>query len=236
MDAKLLPNPALSAHKRFFLVERRIWLQYVVFAGARQAHFAPSLLSRSSCIARTESIAIDELYAAHAKTVFNLALHYTQSVPDAEEITQDVFIKLFERGEQFRGEASSKTYLSRIAVNASLDFLRHRSRAKRGGGAVVRTLDDSQHNAALHDFHHPGYALEQQEAVAGVYAALNQLPPNQKTAIILLKIEGRSQRETAEIMETSIKAVESLFQRGRRKLAELLAARSEGKDSVTSST
>ena len=145
-------------------------------------------------------------------------------------------MRVHERGEQFRREASAKTYLSRIAINASLDFLRYRSRAKRGGGAVIRSLDDSQHERALHDFDHPGYALEQQEAVAGVYAALNRLPPNQKTAIILLKIEGRSQAETAEIMETSVKAVESLFQRGKRNLRDLLAAGGEGSDSVNSST
>lgn len=165
---------------------------------------------------------IEDLYSAFAKTVFNLALHYTQNPEDAEEITQDVFVKLYEKGEQFKGEASAKTYITRIAINQSLDFLRHKSRQKRGGGAKVRNLDESQQESALHDFNHPGYALEQKESVAKVYAALNQLPPNQKTAVILLKIEGRSQKEVAEIMDIGTKAVESLFQRAKRGLSKKL--------------
>lgn len=165
---------------------------------------------------------IEYLYSAFAKTVFNLALHYTQNPEDAEEITQDVFVKLYEKGEQFKGEASAKTYITRIAINQSLDFLRHKSRQKRGGGAKIRNLDDSQHESALHDFNHPGYELEQKEGVAKIYAALNQLPPNQKTIIILLKIEGHTQKEAAEIMDVGTKAVESLFQRAKRSLSEKL--------------
>lgn len=170
----------------------------------------------------------EALYAAFAKTVYNVALHYTQRVEDAEEITQDVFVKLHERSDQFRGEASAKTYVTRIAVNQSLDFLRRRSRLKRGGDAVVRALDDSVNERELQDFDHPGYALEQKEAVANIYAALNQLPATQRTAIILLKIQGHTQQETADIMQTSVKAVESLFQRGKRALRDLLAE-TEGK-------
>ncbi len=165
---------------------------------------------------------IEDLYTAFAKTVFNLALHYTQNPEDAEEITQDVFVKLYERGDQFKGEASAKTYITRIAINQSLDFLRYKSRQKRGGGAKIRNLDDSQHESALHDFKHPGYALVQKEAVSKVYDALNQLPPNQKTVIILLKIEGHSQKEAAEIMDLGTKAIESLFQRAKRGLSEKL--------------
>jgi len=165
---------------------------------------------------------IEDLYSAFAKTVFNLALHYTQNPEDAEEITQDVFVKLYEKGEQFKGEASAKTYITRIVINQSLDFLRFKSRQKRGGGAKIRNLDDSQHESALHDFNHPGYALEQKEGVAKVYAALNQLPPNQKTVIILLKIEGHTQKEAAEIMDVGIKAVESLFQRAKQGLSKKL--------------
>ena len=165
---------------------------------------------------------IEDLYSAFAKTVFNLALHYTQNTQDAEEITQDVFVKLYEKREQFKGEASAKTYITRIAINQSLDFLRFKSRQKRGGGAKIHNLDDNQNELALHDFNHPGYVLEQKESVAKVYAAMNQLAPKQKTVIILLKIEGRSQKEAAEIMDVGTKAIESLFQRAKKGLNRIL--------------
>lgn len=171
---------------------------------------------------------IENLYSAFAKMVFNLALHYTQNTQDAEEITQDVFVKLFEKGDQFKGEASAKTYITRITINQSLDFLRYKSRQKRGGGARIRTLDDSQHETGLHDFNHPGYKLEQKEEIAKIYAALNKLPPNQKTVIILLKIEGHTQKEAAEIMNIGTKAIESLFQRAKKGLRTILES-NEGK-------
>ena len=64
--------------------------------------------------------------------------------------------------------------------------------------------------------------LEQKESVAKVYAAMNQLAPKQKTVIILLKIEGRSQKEAAEIMDVGTKAIESLFQRAKKGLNRIL--------------
>ena len=70
------------------------------------------------------------------------------------------------------------------------------------------------------DFQHPGAELEQKEALQNIFQYINELPDNQKTALILLKIEAKSQQETAEIMSLSEKAVESLLQRAKSTLSK----------------
>ena len=62
------------------------------------------------------------LYEKYKELVFNVALHYTQNIEDAEEITQDVFISIFENIKDFREESTLKTWAYRITINKSLDF------------------------------------------------------------------------------------------------------------------
>ena len=80
---------------------------------------------------------------------------------------------------------------------------------------------------AQQNFNHPGVELEQKEALQKIFFAINQLPENQKTVIILLKIEHNSVKEVAEILMLSPKAVESLFQRAKTKLSFLLNQQNE---------
>lgn len=64
--------------------------------------------------------------------------------------------------------------------------------------------------------------MEHKEAYQKIFESINQLPDNQKTVIILLKIEGHTQTEAAEIMEIGVKALESLFQRAKSNLEKIL--------------
>ena len=75
------------------------------------------------------------------------------------------------------------------------------------------------------NFNHPGVELEQKEAMEKIFACINKLPEQQKTALILLKIEQLPGREVAEIMQLSEKAVESLFSRAKKNLKEMLEQR-----------
>jgi RNA polymerase sigma factor (sigma-70 family) len=76
--------------------------------------------------------------------------------------------------------------------------------------------------AVFSSFDHPGVQLENKEATQHIYAAINQLPERQKTALLLKTMEGLSQNQIAEVMELSPKAVESLLSRSRTNLKELL--------------
>jgi RNA polymerase sigma factor (sigma-70 family) len=155
--------------------------------------------------------------------VYNLALHYTQNVEDAEEITQDVFVAAHDGYGKFKHEAAITTWLYRITINKSLDFLKAKKRKKRF--AIITSLfyDDSnnlKHDTA--DHRHPGVLLEDQENINRLFEQINKLPSNQKTAIILQKIEDKTQAEVAEIMNISIKAVSQLMQRAKVNLSKYL--------------
>lgn len=169
-----------------------------------------------------------EIYHAHKRAVLNLALHYTHNVQDAEEVMQDVFLKVHDKLPQFRGQSSVKTWVYRIAINQCLDFLKAKRAQKRWALLSALRLDHEDAPIEVPHFEHPGVVLEQREAMERVFRCIHQLPENQKTVIILLKIEQQTQAETAEIMQTSVKAVESLFQRAKKNL-EVLLQQSEGK-------
>ena len=150
--------------------------------------------------------------------VFNLSLHYVQQVENAEEITQDVFVKVHQTMSKFREESSVKTWIYRITVNTCLDFIKSKNRKKSLKFIDILFNSSERKDLETPDFNHPGVLLENQEDTKRLFACINRLPEHQKTAIILCKIEGKSTKETAEIIGKSSKAVESLLQRATQNL------------------
>ena len=73
-------------------------------------------------------LGFEEMYKEHCDMVYNLALNYVQQVEDAEEITQDVFIKIYHKQELFEQRSTLKTWIYRITINSSLDFIRKKRR------------------------------------------------------------------------------------------------------------
>ena len=164
----------------------------------------------------------EEIYFEHHKMVYNLALQYVQNIEDAEEITQDVFIKVFDKINSFNNKSSMKTWIYRIAINQALDFIKSKKSKKRSFLSSIFSLSDNTTTLEAINFNHPGIELEQKETYQKLFKSINQLSNNQKTVLILLKIEDKSQAETAEIMNLSVKAIESLFQRAKNNLEILL--------------
>lgn len=178
---------------------------------------------RTICIL-PRAFSMDEfksIYETHKNSVFNLALHYLQDAEDARDVTQEVFVKVHQHLHRYNSEAASlKTWICRIAINHCLDFLKSkRSRKRFGFISSLFNLTEHQEPAR---FDHPGIALEDKEELKTLFAAINRLPPNQKTAIILSKIEQRPQKEIALIMNLGTKAVESLIQRAKNNLSKIL--------------
>ena len=157
------------------------------------------------------------------KQVFNLCAYLLNNKFDAEDVTQEVFISIFQSLPQFKGDAKLSTWIYRITINKSLDFIKAKKTKKRFAFITNLFFEDS--NEVKHDkanFNHPGVELENKEAVEKIFHEINQLPTNQKTVIILSRIEQKSQAEVAEIMNLSIKAVESLYQRAKQNLSKKL--------------
>lgn len=152
---------------------------------------------------------LEDTYKQFGERVFNISLHYLRNVEDAEEVTQDVFLTVYNKQSQFEGKAHLGTWIHRISVNKSLDFIKARNRQKRGGGLIsyltVTTDNVEQPN---NDLNHPGVALEHKELVSKWFHRIDQLPENQKTAIILVRIEEFSPAEAAA---TAIAAIKGIF-------------------------
>ncbi len=166
---------------------------------------------------------LDTLYNTYKNLVFNLALQYTQNYEDAQEITQDVFVSIHLSMGKFKYEAKLSTWIYRITINKSLDFIKSKKRNKRFGLFTSLFFDNTNEpKHEISDFNHPGVQLEQKEALLLIFFVLNTLPENQKTALILFKIEKQSLQEIAEIMKLQPKAVESLIFRAKENLAKKL--------------
>lgn len=174
---------------------------------------------------RGDPKALERLFDIYRNKVYNTAIGYAQNAEDAEEITQDVFIEVFNSAGKFKGSSSLSTWIYRITVNKSLDFIRYTKRKKRF--AVITSLfspGTGEQKIDTPDFIHPGIEMEMKEQSAILFKAINKLPDNQKTAFILSKLENLSYNEISEVMKTSVSSVESLLFRAKGNLKKYLSS------------
>ena len=156
--------------------------------------------------------------------VYNTCLGLLHQHEDAEDIAQEVFIQVWNSISDFKGESTLTTWIYRIAVNKSLELIRYRNSKKRS--AYFHSVTDPKNKpdevSADDSFMHPGIALEQKEQAEALFKAIDKLAETQKVAFSLHKIEGLSYKQIAEIMETSLAAVEALMYRAKKNLRKLL--------------
>ena len=145
-----------------------------------------------------------------------------QDMQIAEDIAQEVFVTVYKNILSFKEQSSLSTWIYRITVNKCLDHMRAKTRQKRSG--FLAQLLDKEGNEAISapDFVHPGVLAENREKASYLFKAIYSLPENQKTAFVLTHIEDLPQKEVAEIMEMTVKAVESLLQRAKANLRKQL--------------
>ena len=127
----------------------------------------------------------DTIYNGHKNLVYNMCLHYVLNAADAQDITQEVFVKVYQKYHQYDGaNATLKTWICRITINHCLDFLRAKKTKKRFG--FLHSLFQQDSNEPLNDvinFNHPGIETEDRAALQNLLQIIYSLPPNQKTAI-----------------------------------------------------
>ncbi|MBL7738355.1 MAG: sigma-70 family RNA polymerase sigma factor [Chitinophagaceae bacterium] len=154
--------------------------------------------------------------------VYNTALGIVQNAEDAEDITQEVFVQVYQSISSFKGESKFSTWLYRITVTKSLDHERKKKRKKRFG--FVRSLFGDQNEVVVNppDFNHPGVTLDSKENAAILFKAIADLPENQRVAFTLNKVEGLSYQEVSEVMKTTVSSVESLMHRAKNNLRKKL--------------
>ncbi len=154
--------------------------------------------------------------------VYNTAIGIVQNPQDADDITQEVFMQVYQSISSFKGESKFSTWLYQITLSKALDQEKKKKRKKRF--AFVQQLFGNQGEELVQsiEFEHPGILMEKKESAQALFKALKQIPDNQRIAFTLHKLEGQSYLEIAEIMNTSLYAVESLMSRAKANLKKQL--------------
>lgn len=161
----------------------------------------------------------------YQQLVFRTCIGFVHNKEDADDLTQEVFIQAYQSLPDFKMKSAFSTWLYRIAVNASLNKVR-----KSAGTSFIQRLEsffiaENKKNSLLTatDTDDPENIIIKQEHSQWLQKALDSLPENQRTAIVLSKYDDLSQKEIAEVMNTTEGAVEALLQRAKKNLREKLS-------------
>lgn len=166
--------------------------------------------------------AFTQLVQAYQHLVFNTVLGIVQHNEEAEDVSQEVFIQVYQSIYDFRGEAKLSTWIYRIAITKALDWERKKKSKKRIDALKNIIGIGTKEEDTITDFHHSGIALQNKESASILFKALKQIPDNQRIAFVLIKTEGLSYQEVSEVMQTSVKAIEALMHRAKENLRKIL--------------
>lgn len=158
---------------------------------------------------RGEARAMERLYHQYKRRVFGMA-HRIVGASDAEEVAQEVFVRVFRGLAAFRGDSALSTWIYRLTVNASLSHLAKRGRRQEVG-------DD-----AIGDMPAPPIAERDSALAARIETALGQLPAGYRAILVLHDVEGLSHEECSAILECRVGTCKSQLHKARAKMRELL--------------
>ncbi|MCQ4875059.1 MULTISPECIES: RNA polymerase sigma factor [Odoribacteraceae] len=149
--------------------------------------------------------------------VVNTCYAFVHDRDEAEDIAQDVFVQVFESLGRFRFESKLSTWLYRIAVNRSINHCKSPR-----GRAIKIDIDSWKQQEVAQSVEMPQQQiLEEQEQIELLHKAIDKLPENQRTALILNKYEELSYKEIADVMGVSLSSVESLIFRAKNNLEKI---------------
>jgi RNA polymerase sigma-70 factor, ECF subfamily len=158
---------------------------------------------------RGDTAAFEELYRVHLGRVYALCLRLTSQAERAEELVQDVFVRVWERLGSFRGESAFGTWLYRLATNVVLDHLRGEGRR----ASWLLLTDDPAPLVVAEQAPEPGWSLDLEKAVAA-------LPSGARVVFILHDIEGYRHGEIARLTGLAEGTSKAQLHRARRLLRE----------------
>ncbi|MFH1159597.1 MAG: RNA polymerase sigma factor [bacterium] len=177
-------------------------------------------------ILEKDQAAFRELVEKHQQNVIRTCYSLVQNLEDAEDLAQDVFIEILHSAGFFRGEAKLSSWVYRIAVNKSLNYLKKQKRkpffslfapAETGKINTTHELHMAERNMEADG------PLEEEELRKALHYAIDRLPVNQKIAFTLHKYEELSYKEISNVMHASLSSVESLMHRAKQNLQKQLS-------------
>ena len=158
-----------------------------------------------------DDAAFEELVAKHRDRTVNLIFHIVGNAEEAEDLAQEAFLRVYKARDRYEPVAQFTTWLYRISYNLALSQRRKAARRP-----------ESLSESAVSPQPTPETELTSRETVRAVWDALHKLPENQRTALVLTRMEECSYEEAAKVMDTTSAAIRSLVSRARETLRHQL--------------
>ncbi len=174
-----------------------------------------------------EETAFKEFVDKYQHLVLNVSNKFVHNKEDAMDIAQEVFIKVYDSVHSFREQSKISTWLYKITVNKSLNYIRDKKRRNIFSSldAIFENKNNNPVENVADDQKLSQEQMESEERKEILFKAIDQLPEKQKTAITLNKLEGLPYKEIAGIMDTSVTETGVLINRARKKLQKKLVDR-----------
>ena len=179
-------------------------------------------LVKQVCMGETQLFRL--LIERHQQHIFNLCYRMLRQFEEADDATQDTFLKAYRSLKQFRGDARLKTWLCQIARNECLNRLRHENMA-----SLDQQLTTDHSFQIADSTPSPLELIEQRETQSIVHEAINKLPHQYRLVITLFHLNGLSYEEISQVMEIPMGTVKTHIFRARELLKSKLQAFVEGK-------
>jgi RNA polymerase sigma-70 factor (ECF subfamily) len=176
------------------------------------------LLARLAAAGRAD--AWEKLLALYGERVYNLAFHFTGSVADAEDLTQEIFLRLYQNLRLYRGDVPLAAWALRLSRNLCIDHYRHARRERRAGTVSEEVLANLP--CAGDD---PQVEAQRRQQLRTVYRELEAMSEDLAEVVLLRDLQGWSEEETATWLEVPVGTVKSRLHRGRLELAGRIAAK-----------
>ncbi len=162
----------------------------------------------------------EQIVSEHSSFIYNVAYRMMGNPDDADEVVQDTFLSAYRARDRFRGDARVTTWLYRIATNAALMRLRKNSHKKEVSTDpidVYQRIDRADWADA------PDRAALNNELLEEIQRAIEELPDDPKTAVILRDVQLLTNYEAAQVLDISVSALKARLHRGRLMLRNILA-------------
>jgi RNA polymerase sigma-70 factor, ECF subfamily len=176
-------------------------------------------------IAGSDAQAFEILVRRHQRRILNLIYRSIGDRIQAEDVAQEVFLRVWRAAEDYTPKAKFTTWVYRIAVNLCLDALKATHRKQPFMHLYAGDENPSENDGVLNGYDgapSPEELLIDAEESGRIFAALQGLPTNQRLAVVLKKFDGLSYDEISRILGCSVSAVESLLVRAKRTLRDQL--------------
>ena len=166
-------------------------------------------------VQRGDKSAFDLLVIKYQHKIIQLVNRYVKDPSEAQDVAQEAFIKAYRALGNFRGDSAFYTWLYRIAINTAKNYLVSRSRRSSDYQVDVQDAEAIENAPQLQGMETPERLLLNQEIIDTIKTAIDKLPEEMRTAIILREFEGMSYEEIAEAMDCPVGTVRSRIFRAR---------------------